>query len=259
MDFNEAEQRFRFLEDQRKRGVITLEQYRAELNLLRVTDAQGRLWMPQERTGQWYVHEGGQWRAAQPPTQTPPPPPPPPAPVAPQPRPQPVQPQPRPQPVQPQLRPQPRPQPVQPQPQPRPQPAQVQPHIEKGGGCGKSILYLVLWAVIWFVIAVVVFLIWGREEPGVLLGVGLAALISLVIMLATLSSAWSGTVVDMRVEQVRSTDDDGYTQVDDVLFAYVRRDNGKVKKMRAMSQWQVGDRLEKKRGEGHVRHYPARS
>jgi hypothetical protein len=238
MDFNEAEQRFRFLEDQRTRGAITMEQYRAELNLLRVTDAQGRLWMPQERTGQWFVHEGGQWRPAQPPTQTPPPPPPP-ATVAPQPRSQPVQPQP------------------QPRPQPRPQPVQPQPRAEKGGGCGKTLLYLVIWAVIWFVIGIVVFLIWGREEPVGMLGVGLAALLSLVLMLATLSSAWSGTVVDMRVEQVRSTDEDGYTEVDDVLFAYVRRDSGKVKKMRAMPKWQVGDRLEKKRGEGHIRHYPA--
>lgn len=248
MDFYEAEQRFRFLEDQRKRGAITIEQYRAELNLLRVTDAQGRLWMPQERTGQWYVHEGGQWRAAQPPTQTPPPPPPPPVTPAPQVRSQPVQPQPQP-------RPQPRPQPA--QPQPRPQPVQAQPQVEKGGGCGKTLFYLVIWAVIWIVIGVVVFLIWGREEPVGMLGVALAAFISLVLMLVTLSQAWSGTVVDMRVEEVRSTDEDGYTQVDNVLFAYVRRDSGKVKKMRAMPQWQVGDRLEKKRGEGHIRHYPA--
>ncbi len=248
MDFNEAEQRFRFLEDQRNRGTITMEQYRAELNLLRVTDTQGRLWMPQERTGQWYVHEGGQWRAAQPPAQTPPPPPP--VDVAPQPRRQPAQPQPRPGP-------QPRSRSTPPQPRPRPQPAQPQPQAEKGGGCGKTLLYLVIWAVIWAIIGVVVFLIWGHEEPVGMLGVGLAALISLVIMLATLSSAWSGTVVDLRVENVRSTDEDGYTQVDDVLIAYVRRDSGKTKKMRAMPKWQVGDRLEKKRGEGHIRHYPA--
>jgi hypothetical protein len=245
MDFNEAEQRFRFLEDQRKRGVITLEQYRAGLNVLRVTDAQGRLWMPQERTGRWFVYQNGRWRAAQPPSHTSSPPPPP-ADVVSQLHPQPVQPQPRPQP---------RPQPV--QPQPRSQPVQPQPQAEKGSGCGKSILYLVLWAVIWFIIAVGVFLIWGREEPMALLGVGLAALISLVLMLATLSQAWSGTVVDVRIEQVRSTDEDGYTQIDDVRFAYVRRASGKVKKMRAMPQWQVGDRLEKKRGEGHIRHYPA--
>ncbi len=262
MDFNEAEQRFRFLEEQRRRKAISMEQYRAELNRLRVMDVYGRLWMPQERTGRWHVYENGRWRAAQPPVQ-------PVAPVAPsQPYPQPVQPQPYVQPVQPQpqayqsVPPQSYPQPVQPQPyvqpvQPQPQPVRTPPQAEKGEGCGKVVLYLVLWAVIWFVIAVVVYLIWGREQPGVLAGVGLAALISLVLMLVTLSQAWSGTVVDMRVEQVRSTDDDGYTQVDDVLFAYVRRDNGKVKKMRGMPQWHVGDRLEKRRGEAQIRHYPA--
>ncbi len=252
MDFNEAEQRFRFLEDQRKRGAITPEQYRAELNLLRVTDAHGRLWMPQERTGQWFVHEGGQWRAAQPPTQTPPPPPPPPAMPSPQVRSRPAQPQPQP-------RPQPRPQPAQPQPQPRPQPVQAQQQVEKGGGCGKTLLYLVIWAVIWAIIGVVVFIFWGHEEPVGMLGVALAAFISLVILLATLSSAWSGTVQDLRIEKVRRSDDEGYSYTENVLFAYVRRDNGKVKKMRAMPQWQVGDRLVKNRGESHVRHYPAQS
>ena len=236
MNFNEAEQRFRFLEDQRTRGVITMEQYRAELNLLRVTDAQGRLWMLQERTGHWYIHEGGQWRAAQPPVQMPPPPPPPPADVAPQPRSQPAQPQP--QPVQLQSRP-------------------AQPQAEKGGGCGKTLLYLVLWAVIWSVVAVVVYMIWGRETPEGLLGVGLAALISLVFLLGSLSSAWSGTIEDVRIEKVRTTDDEGYSYTKNERFAYVRRDNGKRKRMNAMPQWQVGDRLVKNRGETHVRHYPA--
>ena len=239
MDFNEAEQRFRYLEDQRRRRAISEEQYRAELNQLRVTDAQGRLWMPQERTGRWHVHEGGQWRAAQPPKQTPPPPPPPAA-FAPQPRPQP---KPRPQ----------------PRSRARSQPLQPRPRSEKGGGCGKTLLYLVIWAVFWIILAVVVFLIWGQEEPMALLGIGGAALFSLVLLLATLSSAWSGTVVDVRIERVRSTDDDGYTQVQDVRFAYVRRANGKVKKMRAMPKWQVGDRLEKRRGEAQTRHYPAQS
>lgn len=247
MDFSEAEQRFRFLEDQRSRGIITPEQYRAELNLLRVTDAQGRLWMPQEHTGQWYVHEGGQWRAAQPPVQTPPPPPPP-VDVAPPSRSQPVQPQSQPQP-----RPQPHPQPVQLQSQP------AQPHVEKGGGCGKALRNLVLWAVIWAVVGVVVYLIWGRETPDVLLGIGLAALISLVLMLGSMASAWSGTIEDVRIEKVRRTDDEGNSYTENVRFAYVRRDNGKVKKMNAMPKWQVGDRLVKNRGDSYVRHYPAQS
>jgi len=117
----------------------------------------------------------------------------------------------------------------------------------------------VIWAVIWAIIGVVVFIFWGHEEPVGMLGVALAAFISLVILLATLSSAWSGTVQDLRIEKVRRSDDEGYSYTENVLFAYVRRDNGKVKKMRAMPQWQVGDRLVKNRGESHVRHYPAQS
>jgi len=67
VDFNEAENRFQTLEDQRARGLLSEEQYRAELNRIRLTDQQGRTWMLQERTGQWHVHRGGQWIAARPP------------------------------------------------------------------------------------------------------------------------------------------------------------------------------------------------
>jgi hypothetical protein len=89
-----------------------------------------------------------------------------------------------------------------------------------------------------------------------LLGVALAALISLVLMLVNLSSSWSGQIVDIRVERVRTTDEDGYTQTKNVRYAYIRRDNGKTKKMKAPRKWQVGDRLEKRRGEGRIRRYP---
>ena len=83
-----------------------------------------------------------------------------------------------------------------------------------------------IWAVIWAIIGVVVFIFWGHEEPVGMLGVALAAFISLVILLATLSSAWSGTVQDLRIEKVRRSDDEGYSYTENVLFAYVRRDNG---------------------------------
>lgn len=221
MDFNEAEQRFRWLEDQRARGVITMEQYRSELNLLRLTDAHGRLWMLQERTGQWFVQDGGQWRAASPGNARQPAMASPPAPPAP--------------------------------------PAQSAQVPEKGGGCGKALLYLLMWAVIWSVIGIGVFVIWGQDEPAGLLGVGLAALISLVFMLGSLSSAWSGTIEELRVKEERVTDDEGNSYVQHVRYAYVRQDNGKIKKTPAMPKWQVGDRLVKQRGEAHIRHYPART
>ena len=226
MDFREAERRFQWLEQQRATGALSPEQYRAEVHNLRVTDAQGRVWMPQEQTGQWHVYQNGQWVATEPPRAAVPSAPPPPMSHAPQ---------------------------QQPVSQPGPVP---QPQAEKSGGCGKTVLYLIGWGALWMIIAVVVYLIWGREEPLTLAGVALAAFISLIFMLINLSSSWSGQIVDIRVERVRSTDEDGYTQTKNVRYAYVRRDNGKTKKMQAPRKWQVGDRLEKRRGEGRIRHYP---
>ncbi len=224
MDFHEAENRFRFLEQQRARGKLTQKQYRAELNQLRVTDQWRRLWMPQERTGHWHIYQNGRWIPARPPQQAPPQTPPPPSPT-----------------------------PQRPGARPAPRPASQPP---KGGGCGKIILYLILWAVLWGVVAVAVFIFVGQKEPLTLVGVAGAALLSLVLLLASLSSAWEGTIVDVRMERVRVDDGDDGWHWENVRFAYVRRTNGKTKKMRAMPRWQVGDRLIKRRGETHVKHYP---
>ncbi len=117
-------------------------------------------------------------------------------------------------------------------------------------------LYLLIWLISWIVIGGIVFVIWGREEPATLLGVALAALLSLVLMFFSLSSRWEGEIVDVRMETERNTDDDGHTWTQQVRYAYVRRSNGKRKKIRAMPQWQTGDRLEKRRGEMGIRHYP---
>lgn len=132
---------------------------------------------------------------------------------------------------------------------------QSQPQVEKGGGCGKWLLYFVAWAVIWAIIAVVVFFAADQELMAVA-GVGLAAILSMVLMIAMLSANWEGQIVDVRVERVRVEDGDGDWHWQNVRYAYVRRSNGKIKKMRAMPKWDVGDRLEKRRGEGQVRHYP---
>lgn len=249
MNFTEAEQRFRFLEDQRRRGVLTLEQYRAELAQLRVTDPWGRLWMVQEQTGQWFVFHEGQWRAAQPPQQAPPPPPPPPS-VAPQLQ---VPPPPQARPAPPQMQPAPVQSSYQAHPQPRP--AQPQPQAEKSGGCGKWLLYFIAWAVIWTIIAVVIYFVADQDLMAVA-GVGLAAFLSMILMIAMLSSNWQGTIIDIRIERERVDDGDGDWHWRNVAYAYVRRSNGKVKRMRAMPDWDIGDRLEKRRGEGQVRHYP---
>lgn len=75
MDFQEAENRFRWLGEQLRSGRLTEAQYRAALAELRVVDAAGRTWMQQEISGIWHVYHGGQWQAAQPPRPAAPPPP----------------------------------------------------------------------------------------------------------------------------------------------------------------------------------------
>ena len=185
--------------------------------------------MPQERTGQWFVHQNGQWVAAQPPTQIPPPPPPPANCTA-------------------------STQPATtcailtaaPQPAPRNEKAVVGAEsfcsIWRSGLCfgwSLALSSLSLW----------------QEEPMALLGVALQRFFSLVLMLISLSSAWSGTIVDIRVERVRvSGGDEDFDRWDNVRFAYVRRSNGRTKKTRAMPDWQVGDHLEKRRGEAQIQH-----
>jgi len=66
MDFDLAEQNYVRLEKLRRNGQITAEDYRAQLDALRVVDAQGRTWMVQEQTGQWFVWDGAQWQPSAP-------------------------------------------------------------------------------------------------------------------------------------------------------------------------------------------------
>ncbi len=206
MEFREAEERFSRLEAELAAGRISLEQYRAALNELRLTDGQGRLWMLQERTGLWHTWDGAQWIRATPPGTAPP------AGAA--------------------------------------SPARVP--AQEGGGCGKAILYVVGWAAIWLVIAGVVFALTREQGPGVLAGVGLAALFSLIWLLAQLSGAWQGVIVDIKRESVAVSDEDG-TSHQEQDFAYIRQPNGRTRRMLAQRGWEVGDRVEKRRGEATVR------
>jgi hypothetical protein len=223
MNFQEAQARFQWLEGQRAAGRMNEQAYRNELNQLRVTDAWGRQWMMQERTGQWHVYDGRQWVPAAPPVQ--------PAYQAPVPQPQPYQ-------------------PAYPSVAPQGAPA---PTRSEGSACGKFLLYGVIWLVIWVIIAVVVYIFVAQKQPAVLLGVAAAAVLSLVLMLFSLASQWQGQIVEIKKERVRvqrGEDDWGW---EDQTFAYVRQPNGRVRKMRAMGGWQVGNYLEKRRGEAHIR------
>jgi hypothetical protein len=218
VNFQEVETRFRWLEGQFAAGRMDAQAYRNELNQLRVVDAGGRHWMMQERTGQWHVYDGKQWVPAAPP----------------------VQPAPTPQPQQPAS------------PAVAPQPAPVQ---AARGGCssGGVLLYLALWFVGWVVIAVAVFIFFGQKEPAVMLGVAAAAVLSLVLMLFSLADQWQGQIVELKTERVRVRHGEDNWGWENQTFAYVRQPTGRIRKMRAMGDWQVGYRLEKRRGEAHIR------
>jgi hypothetical protein len=227
MNFSEAQARFQWLESQRAAGRMNEQAYRSELNQLRVTDAWGRQWMLQERTGQWHVYDGRQWVPAAPLAQPAPPPPIQPAYQPPVPQPQPYQPA-----------------------YPSAAPASAR---SEGSACAKFLLYGVIWLVIWVIIAVVVYIFAAQKEPAILLGVAAAALLSLVLMLFSLASHWQGQIVEIKKERVRvqrGEDDWGW---EDQTFAHVRQPNGRIRKMRAMGGWQVGNYLEKRRGEAHIR------
>ena len=218
MNFKEAEARFQWIESQRAARRMNEQAYRDELNQLRVVDAGGRTWMMQERTGQWHVYDGQQWVPASPPVQ-----------------------------------------PAYPSPSPAPpgqayQPARQAAPAQAGqGGCAKILVYLAIWFVIWVIIAVAVYIFFGQKEPTVLLGVGAAALLSLVLMGFSLASQWQGQIMEIKTERVRVRRGQDHWGWEDQTFAIIRQPNGRTRKMRAMPDWRVGDQLEKRRGEGQIR------
>jgi hypothetical protein len=121
------------------------------------------------------------------------------------------------------------------------------------GGCltFKVLLYLVGWLVFFAIVATAVYLY--TREPLAPAGVGLAALISLIFMVSSLSGSWQGRLMELRTERVYVADDDG-GDWEDQVFAYIQEPNRrKVRKMRAMPGWEAGDWLEKRRGETHIR------
>lgn len=174
MDFDLAAQKFARLEQLRRSGQITLDEYRAQLAGLRVTDAQGRVWMVQEQSGQWHVWDGVQWSPQAPPgrpgviaVEASPPTMPPPA-FAPYGQPQPAPQAYTAQPVQAGFA----PQPVVPQ---RTLLARRRP------GCVSVTLRMVLWALLWVAAAWAVHSLMRFTPWWAYVGVGLGALGTLVL------------------------------------------------------------------------------
>ncbi len=224
MDFQQAQTRFNWLEAQFRSGAINEGQYQAGLNELRVTDAWGRLWMPQAHSGIWHMYSNGAWVAAQPPVPLPPAQ----APAAPVYAPVPSAAYP-------------------------PQTAMPKP---ESSVFSRYLRMLLIWLGIWVLIAVVYWFAYGsshgEEGQQILLGIGAAAALSLVLTLWTMRGSWKGQVVEIRIIKEDQGDDDGPDWVD-VRYAMIRTVDGKMRKERAMNDWKEGDWLEKKSGENWVR------
>ena len=219
--FQEAERQFRWYTDEYYGGRLDLASYRSAINNLRVSDAQGRLWMLQEGSGQWHVWAGDHWepgRPYQPAAPAAPPPPPPPQAVS-----------------------------------YGPTPPAAAATATSGGCLGKLLLYWLGTLVLFAIIGGALLLFVEDFPPEGLAGVGLAALISMVITAVTLNTSWEGQVVELFQKRVRvSGDDDEPDEWEYVLYARIRQPSGKLRQERAMPDWKVGTYLRKRRGQMHI-------
>jgi len=62
MDFSEAQRALQNLNARKMRDDISVQQYAAELNRLRVQDNSGRWWQPDPTSGAWLVWNGSTWQ-----------------------------------------------------------------------------------------------------------------------------------------------------------------------------------------------------
>jgi tetratricopeptide (TPR) repeat protein len=67
MEFKEAEERFYELKGRLDAGAISQEEFKAQLEQLKVQDSQGRYWMIGVQSGKWYFYDGTRWVRAEPP------------------------------------------------------------------------------------------------------------------------------------------------------------------------------------------------
>jgi len=239
MDHAQAERDYAALQARLEAGTLGKEAYREALNALRVTDERGRVWMMQEGSGRWYVWENGAWQAAEPPRPASAPPPPP---------------------------------PVAPQPGatraaavgviggPTASAAPVIPGasaavaaapvvaMDRGTNAAGFILAPLLWAVGFGALTYIAVNNGGLEQEQLLVLVGVAVF-ALALILWRLTRHYEGVIERVRVEQVTDTDDDGTTSTRNIMYAYVRTADNKVKKINARRGFAQGDRIYKRKGD----------
>lgn len=195
--FRQAERRFRQLTDAYNAGRMDGDSYRAALGEIRVTDAEGNLWMLQEGSGAWHRWTGNGWMAASPYRGT------------------------------------------------APTPGQG-----KSSGGGKILLKLLGVALFWLVVIGAALIFVPDGGTGLALGLAAAGALSLILTAVQLLRQWEGEIIDMRQEW-EQVDDEGNTRT--VTYAHIRQPSGKVRKQRAARNWQIGDYLQKRRGESDIR------
>ncbi len=229
MDFTQAEQAFRALESSLQVGELDIESYRERLNELRVQDDQGRTWMPQERTGIWYVWNGQAWEPSEPPRPASVPvPPPPPAPV----HVEPLAPSPT----------------AGPEAAPAPEALSSSAPPDRGKNIFGIVWRLVLWAALWGAVGYGTFTA-GEADTNALVGMVVLAVGSLAYLLWNLTRVYEGVIERILVEEETDTDEDGSTTTRKVTYAYVRTTDNKVKKIKAKKGFGRGDRVYKRVGD----------
>jgi len=67
LNFQDAEKTYRDLKRQYDAGILSEEDLEAQVARLQVKDAQGHWWQIGVESGEWYKHDGQQWRQARPP------------------------------------------------------------------------------------------------------------------------------------------------------------------------------------------------
>ena len=70
MDFAQVEAKFKALKEKYDAGIITEEEFKVQLEDLKIQDEEGRWWMIGYETGQWHYHDGEKWVRGKPPGST---------------------------------------------------------------------------------------------------------------------------------------------------------------------------------------------
>jgi hypothetical protein len=90
----------------------------------------------------------------------------------------------------------------------------------------------------------------GTIFGGLNVGVGLtiAAILSIIIWNYTLNSEWEGIIQDIKVEKMYDkADNTNINNYREIKIAYVRLNNGKLKKITSYPNWKKGDKLKKEK------------